>query len=91
MQASEPRNCFLETGLFFSFIVSRFLKNRVALQPSSNIEYWIPKINRNVERDEQNHEKLIDMGWKVLIIWECELKKNVREKRLTKLCDEIIS
>lgn len=59
--------------------------------PSSNIEYWIPKINRNVERDEQNHEKLIDMGWKVLIIWECELKKNVREKRLTKLCDEIIS
>ena len=59
--------------------------------PSSNTEYWIPKINRNVERDKQNHKKLIDMGWKVLIIWECELKKNVREKRLTKLCGEIIS
>ena len=59
--------------------------------PSSNIEYWIPKINRNVERDEENYKKLIDMGWKVLIIWECELKKNVREKRLTKLCSEIIS
>ena len=58
---------------------------------SSNTEYWIPKINRNVERDKQNHKKLIDMGWKVLIIWECELKKNVREKRLTKLCGEIIS
>ena len=27
--------------------------------PSSNIEYWIPKINRNVERDEQNHKKLM--------------------------------
>jgi DNA mismatch endonuclease (patch repair protein) len=44
-----------------------------------------------VERDEENYRKLIDMGWKVLIIWECELKKNVREKRLTKLCSEIIS
>lgn len=53
--------------------------------PSSNIEYWMPKINRNVERDEQNKEKLIDMGWKVLIIWECELKKNVREEQLERL------
>ena len=51
----------------------------------SNTEYWIPKINRNVERDKQNHKKLIDMGWKVLIIWECELKKNVREDRLERL------
>lgn len=57
--------------------------------PSSNAEYWVPKINRNVERDVENHKKLIDMGWKVLIVWECELKKNVREKRLEKLCNEI--
>ena len=57
--------------------------------PSSNTEYWIPKINRNVEQDKQNHKKLIDMGWKVLIIWECELKKNVREDRLERLIKEI--
>lgn len=57
--------------------------------PSSNTEYWIPKINRNVERDKQNHKKLIDMGWKVLIIWECELKKNAREDRLERLIKEI--
>ena len=57
--------------------------------PSSNTEYWIPKINRNVERDKQNHKKLIDAGWKVLIIWECELKKNVREDRLGYLIKEI--
>ena len=57
--------------------------------PSSNTEYWIPKINRNVERDKQNHKKLIDMGWKVMIIWECELKKNVREDRLGYLIKEI--
>ncbi|MGN8968286.1 very short patch repair endonuclease [Intestinimonas sp. HCP28S3_D6] len=57
--------------------------------PSSNTEYWMPKINRNVERDKQNHKKLIDMGWKVLIIWECELKKNVCEDRLERLIKEI--
>lgn len=59
--------------------------------PSSNTEYWIPKIKRNVERDEQTHKELSSMGWKVLIIWECELKKNVREKRLVQLCHEITS
>lgn len=57
--------------------------------PSSNIEYWIPKINRNVERDEINHKKLKEMGWKVLIVWECELKKNVRQERLEKIVEEI--
>ena len=57
--------------------------------PSSNTEYWIPKINRNVERDAGNHKKLIEMGWKVRIIWECELKKNVREERLERLIKEI--
>ena len=57
--------------------------------PSSNTEYWVPKINRNVERDKQNNKKLIDMGWKVLTIWECELKKNVREDRLKRLIKEM--
>lgn len=57
--------------------------------PSSNIEYWIPKIKRNVERDEENYKRLTDMGWKVLIIWECELKKNVRTQRLQKLVKSI--
>lgn len=59
--------------------------------PSSNIEYWIPKINRNVERDIENQKKLTDMGWKVLIVWECELKKTSQKERLEKLCNEIIS
>ena len=57
--------------------------------PSSNIEYWIPKINRDVERDEENYKKLTDIGWRVLVIWECELKKNVREERLEQLIKAI--
>lgn len=57
--------------------------------PSSNQEYWIPKITKNVERDERNYEALRQLGWKVIIVWECELKKNVREDTLQKLCRDI--
>ena len=57
--------------------------------PLSNQDYWIPKIHRNIERDKNNITKLEAMGWKVIIIWECELKKGTAEKRLKLLCDEI--
>ena len=43
--------------------------------PSSNKEYWIPKIQRNVERDEENACRLVSQGWNVLVVWECQLKK----------------
>jgi len=57
--------------------------------PSSNQEYWKAKIQRNVERDINNKMALQNLGWKVLIVWECELKKDVREKRLSELAYEI--
>ena len=57
--------------------------------PSSNEEYWTPKILRNVERDQVNKEKLEEASWKVIIIWECELKKKVREETLGKLVEKI--
>lgn len=57
--------------------------------PSSNKEYWTKKINRNVERDANNHRILSEQGWNVLIIWECQLKKKVLEENLSKLYDAI--
>lgn len=57
--------------------------------PSSNQEYWIPKIQRNTKRDSQNAALLKDQGWNVITIWECELKKAVREERLYRLAAEI--
>ena len=57
--------------------------------PSSNQEYWIPKIQRNVERDAINIQKLQHLGWRVIVIWECELKKRIREERLRSLEVEI--
>lgn len=46
--------------------------------PASNLTYWEPKLARTVERDAQHIEKLQQDGWKVLVIWECEMK--IREK-----------
>ena len=57
--------------------------------PSSNVEYWEKKIYRNVDRDKEHTEKLQADGWKVLTVWECELKKKVCEQRLSALAEEI--
>lgn len=57
--------------------------------PESNKDYWIPKILRNTERDKEIYNILESQGWRVLIVWECELKKKVREDTLRKLCEDI--
>ena len=57
--------------------------------PASNEEYWKKKILRNVERDKTNITELKELGWKVLVVWECELKKVAIDKRLETLVDEI--
>lgn len=57
--------------------------------PSSNKEYWVPKINGNVERDKRNQQMLKEQGWKVFIVWECELKKKCFQETMDKLIKEI--
>lgn len=47
------------------------------------------KINRNVERDADNISKLSEMGWIVIVVWECELKKDKRDNTLSGLVLEI--
>ena len=42
--------------------------------PSSNKEYWNAKLERNVKRDAENKEALLDLGWNPALIWECETK-----------------
>lgn len=56
--------------------------------PKSNVEFWEEKINRNKERDRKNYDMLKNLGWKVITVWECELKKS-REERLEHLLMEI--
>lgn len=57
--------------------------------PSSNEQYWVPKITGNLERDLKNHQLLKEQGWKVIIVWECELKKNVVDETIGKLIAEL--
>jgi DNA mismatch endonuclease, patch repair protein len=42
--------------------------------PKSNREYWIPKLSRNVQRDKANRAALRKLGWRTLVVWECETK-----------------
>ena len=57
--------------------------------PSSNQEYWQPKITANVERDKRNHSMLRESGWNVIVVWECELKKKQVDQTLQELDDRI--
>jgi DNA mismatch endonuclease (patch repair protein) len=47
---------------------------KTAHYPKSNSEYWAKKINKNINRDNQNVDDLIKLGWNVIIIWECHTK-----------------
>ena len=53
--------------------------------PHSNTDFWKNKIERNKERDERNKEELKKMGWRVMTIWECQLKPAVREHTLLEM------
>lgn len=58
--------------------------------PSSNSEYWTKKILGNVARDKEVKDQLEMEGWKVITIWECELKKDHRDVALSNLISLII-
>ena len=57
---------------------------RIARLPKSNLEYWLPKLKRNVERDLQNRKALRKLKWKCLIVWECEVGDTDRLSRKLK-------
>ena len=54
--------------------------------PETRKEFWRNKIQGNIERDKRNQKKLEKQGWKIVIIWQCELKnKEVTKKTLNEL------
>ena len=57
--------------------------------PSSNQDYWIPKIQRNIERDRLNAAELQKKGWHIITVWECELKKDKLEQTRERLHDAL--
>lgn len=53
--------------------------------PKTNTDFWRNKLGGNQERDIRNYHLLKEMGWKVIVVWQCELKSAVREKTLDSL------
>ena len=77
------RTVILVNGCFWHHHDCRYF-----VWPKNNAEFWKEKINRNVARDRETALKLQGLGWKVMVVWECELKHN-KEQTLVKLIDSL--
>lgn len=47
-----------------------------ATMPKTRQEYWVPKLERNIENDRKHVEDLEEKGWKIIVIWECEIRRD---------------
>ena len=56
-----------------------------AFSQEQRILFWKEKIKRNVERDLRQWNQLQSLGWNVIVVWECELKKDCFEKTMKSL------
>lgn len=63
---------------------------RNATMPSSRLEFWAEKFKQNIERDARNCAALELAGWKVYIVWECELRSE-KQETLQRLSESIRS
>jgi|SRR5690625_99046 len=55
------------------------------VMPKSRLNYWEPKLSGNKKRDEKNFIRLKEIGWNVLVVWECDLKQKFANKTLSEL------
>lgn len=63
---------------------------RYFVRPKNNAEFWEEKITGNIQRDKHNHQLLANQGWRVIEIWECQLKRSVVDNTLQNLALQII-
>lgn len=63
---------------------------RYATMPKSNTDFWQTKIDRNRARDIEVEQQLTAKGWRVIRVWECDIKPKVREASLAALHSQII-
>lgn len=52
--------------------------------PKNNYDFWKNKLERNVERDKKNYAQLESMGIKVIVVWGCEIKQMMKDKKFAK-------
>lgn len=61
------------------------------LWPKNNAEFWKKKITETVERDLRQQKELQLLGWNVIVIWECELKKDTLDNTMKNVEKELKS
>lgn len=84
------RTCIFINGCFWhghnvDFSATPPQSNTCCKIPKTNTEFWIAKIRRNQERDDEVLQKLKQMGWNTIVLWECQLMKVCREQTLRSL------
>ena len=63
---------------------------KIATTPKSNTEFWVDKFNRNTDRDAIKRAQLEADGWRVIVVWECELKSDEKARAAASMiADEI--
>lgn len=62
----------------------------LASTPKSNMDFWNTKFLNNVERDQRKRKELENLGWKVLYVWQCELKKSQIQETMDRLAIELV-
>ncbi|QRR02623.1 very short patch repair endonuclease [Dyadobacter sandarakinus] len=64
---------------------------RRASLPKTNTTWWLSKISQNSLRDERTVSKLKELGWKVVVVWECELLSSTKDDTLSALKDSLLA
>jgi DNA mismatch endonuclease (patch repair protein) len=58
---------------------------KAKIRPATNVDFWNDKLDRTLNRDILNKKALESLGWKVVVIWECETRKTKKDELIGKL------
>lgn len=64
---------------------------QICIDTKINVDFWKNKLYENKKREKCNKKKLEEMEWRVITVWECQLKKCIDEETLEKLYNQITS
>ncbi|WP_236074812.1 very short patch repair endonuclease [Paraburkholderia nemoris] len=67
---ARRKKCIFVHGCFWH----RHTGCRLARMPKTRLDFWQPKLDANAARDVVVERKLTELGWNILIVWECEVK-----------------
>jgi len=79
------RTCIFVNGCFWHghyVDISKMNSSKCCRLPDTNYDFWATKIRKNMERDVRILQRLAEMGWHCITVWECELTPKLRERTI---------